>query len=141
MPRSTPALLTTFSIFKVKASTGLHPQVLSWAQKALPYKCCRDLCNFSFIGSLLTHQPPHPLNSSCSHRQTDRHRGPSNTKPGPASGDALIKILLRGTVTMAMLMLLTDGSLPWQNESLGRTDSIRDWIYPKRKLLRDLYTH
>lgn len=50
----------------------------------------------------------------------DRHRSTSNTMSSPAPGDTLIKILLWGTVTMAMLMLSTDRSLPWRNKPLGK---------------------
>lgn len=50
----------------------------------------------------------------------DRERGPSNTTLGPAPGDALIKILLWGGVTVPTLMLSADGLLPWQNEPLGK---------------------
>lgn len=64
----------------------------------------------------------------------DSHRSPFNTTSGPAPGDALIKILLWGTVTMAMLMLSTGRSLLWTRGEIGRS---LDWRYPKRKLLRD----
>lgn len=53
-------------------------------------------------------------------------RGPSNTTSASAPGEALIKVLLGGTVAMAMLVLSTDRSLPWRNESLGKIGSSQD---------------
>lgn len=83
--------------------------------------------NLAVIAALLGHRSPaHRYIHLIPLVSADGHRGPSNTTSGPAPGDALIKILLWGTVTIAMLMLSTDRSLPWKNEPLGKIDRGQD---------------
>lgn len=66
-----------------------------------------------------------------------RHKGSSKTVAGPFHGDILIKILPWATVTMAMLMFSTDGLLPRQKKTLGKTMGSQYLKHHKRELLRD----
>lgn len=83
-----------------------------------------NVCNLIFRGPSFNSPLLHPPLSVHLLARTDR--GPSNTASASAPGEALIKVLLWGTVAMAMLVLSTDRSLPWRNESLGKIGSSQD---------------